>query len=128
MFIPDTKKYFINTKIDLTELLEAEEEVYIVLKEPTGLEFMNLQKTIQKNTKEDKKVDETALFEEIYKLLPKVVVEHNIYKSENKKMNSDEVVEFIGSKISVLTEVITTYSNDVLFLLMGDKKETKEKK
>ena len=116
--------FLIKTKIFLGKVygFEKDEEVFIELKEPKGIEFMKLNQYVSNEQ------DGTKLFESIFHLLPSVVVSHNFYKDEKTLLTNQEVVDFLNTKLEAITEVINTYSNEVLFLLLKAKQEETLKK
>ena len=124
MFIANQDDFILKHRINLGDVFnqEKEEDVFVVLKEPKSLDFIRLNDTISNAGKEDG----TKLFEKIVELLPKVIVEHNLYKDEKNILNNEEVVDFISCKTEALTKLVNEYSEKVLFLLIGDKKKLKK--
>lgn len=105
-------------RIEFGELLGCKEdkEAYIVLKELPTLETMRLNEAHEKGQSE--------LLEFFLGVLPKIIVEHNLYETEEKKMTNEAVVDLIFEKLEVTTKVITEYT-EAIFTSRLNKKEEK---
>jgi hypothetical protein len=97
----------------------SEDSVYITLKEPSTQDFISFQKA--SNGKEH-----IEIFENMIDLLPKCIKDHNFYESEKKKLNNDQVVGVLSSKMEILKKVVNDLSENILFLLI--KKQSEEQK
>ena len=47
--------------------------------------------------------------------MPHIIVDHNFYETEQKKMKNEDVVEFIFEKFDLCTKVLADYSNASFF-------------
>lgn len=86
---------------------EKDEDAYVVLKELPTLEMMQLKEAHEKGQKE--------LLEFFKDVLPKIIVEHNLYETETQKMTGDDVAAFIYEKIDLTGKVIGEYAGASFF-------------
>ncbi len=108
------KKDFIKTiKIDLREEFgaEADEDVYIVLREPPTRQIMALSEAEEKGT--------AAVVECFLEMFPELLVEHSLYKDEEHLMSNNEVKELLEEKMSLAIEVVKTYWSSSFFTQMS---------
>lgn len=97
-------KDFISTfRIDLGLELGCEkaEDAFIVLREPTTLELMDLQSSTEQARK-------------ILDMIPAVLIDHDFYVSENVRMNAQQVAQTIGEKPTVAVKVMGEYVEKVI--------------
>ena len=87
--------------------LEKDEEAYVVLKELPTMEMMQLNEAHEKGRKE--------LLEFFKTVLPLIIVEHNLYETENQKMTSEAVASFIYEKLVLTGKVIGDYASASFF-------------
>ena len=86
--------------------LERDDEAFLVLRElPTG-DMLKLTGTNGGDT------ETLSFFKEV---LPHIIVDHNFYETEQKKMKNEDVVEFIFDKFDLCTKVLSEYSNASFF-------------
>ena len=95
--------------------LEADEDAYVVLKELPTLEMMELHKAHEKGQ------EELMLF--FHDVLPKIIVEHNLYETETKKMTESAVADFIFEKMDVTSKVISEYASAAFFTRLSKSEE-----
>ena len=86
---------------------DKDDDAYVVLKELPTLEMMQLKEAHEKGQKE--------LLKFFKGVLPKIIVEHNLYETETKKMSSDDVASFIYEKIDLTGKVIGEYASASFF-------------
>ncbi len=105
----DYEKFLIKVRVNIgKELgLENENEAFIELKEIPTLETMNLKEMTSKSEKE--------LIQYFKNMLPMIIVDHNLYVSENIKMSNEEVVEIVFEKNTLATKVIGDYLQNAFF-------------
>lgn len=96
-------------RVDFGKLIgqEKDEDAYVVLKELPTLEMMQLKDAHEKGQKE--------LLEFFKDVLPKIIVEHNLYETETQKMTTSDVASFIYEKIDLTGKVIGEYASASFF-------------
>lgn len=93
-------------RIEVGTLVGCEEdsEAYITLKELPTKDMIELRKQSQAN-------DEGSFIEYMRTVLPHIIVDHNFYQTEQKKMSNEEVTEFIFEKLELTSKVLMEYIN-----------------
>lgn len=84
--------------------LETDAEAYLVLKEMDTLTTLKMKSLTTEHS------DVISFFKDV---LPSIIVEHNFYETEEKKMSNSEVASFIFEKIDLATKVIEEYSTAI---------------
>lgn len=86
----------------LTEI--GKEDLYVILREPTTEEALL-------TAKKDKlgNPDEMAIF----KIMPKLIIEHNFEKEEGKQFSCDEVWKKIMKRSACASQCVTTWSENI---------------
>lgn len=87
--------------------LEKDEDAYVVLKELPTMEMMQLNEAHEKGKKE--------LLEFFKDVLPRIIVDHNLYETETQKMANEDVASFIYEKLDVTGKVIGEYASASFF-------------
>lgn len=87
--------------------LENDDECYIVLKELPTLEILKLKDA------HDKGIE--ALMKYFKDVIPDILVEHNLYETEQQKMSNKAVAELIYDKSELTNKVISEYTNASFF-------------
>ena len=87
--------------------LENDEDAYIVLRELPTLEMMELRDAYSKGQKEL-----LVFFRDV---LPKIIVEHNFYETEEKKMTNDALSSLVFERMDLSGKVIGEYSSASFF-------------
>lgn len=87
--------------------LDSDDEAYIVMKELPTFEMLGL-----RNAQQD---GEEGLLRYIKDILPIIIVDHNFYEDENKKMSNDDLARLIFERIDLSTKVINDYINASFF-------------
>lgn len=103
MFIKskDYGNYIHTHRIDLgDEFGKEKEEVFITLREMDTKSVLKL----KNGASEDSEGKTLEVFREI---LPNLIVDHNFYETEDKKMSSDEVADLLFEKIGAVGRVLT---------------------
>lgn len=90
--------------------LENDDEVYLILKELPTRETLILKDKYNEGI--------NVLIEFFESVLPDIIVEHNFYETEQKKMSNDEVTKFIFEKTELSSKVLTEYANASFFTQM----------
>lgn len=105
-------------RIELGTLLglETDEEAFITLKEMSTFHTINLRESV-KNNRED-------IIKYFHDILPEIIVDHNFYETEQKKMTNEELRDFLFEKITVATKVLNDYSKSAFFT-QGNKNASK---
>lgn len=96
--------------------LENDDECYIVLKELPTLEVIKLKEAHEGGLQK--------IMEFFKEIIPYILVDHNLYETEQQKMNGKEVADFIFEKSELTNKVITEYSN-ASFFIQASKNEDK---
>ena len=84
--------------------LDTDAEAFLELKELDTLTTLKLRSLA------DKQDEVIAYFKEI---LPNIIVDHNLYETEDKKMSNKEIANFIFEKIELSTKVMTEYTKAI---------------
>lgn len=93
--------------------LEKEEDAYLVLRELPTLEMLELRDAYEKGQKEL-----LVFFKEV---LPKIIIEHNFYETEDKKMDNDAISRLIFERMDLSGKVIGEYSTAAFFTRQSKK-------
>lgn len=111
----DYDKFLIKVRVSIgKELgLENENEAFIELKEIPTLETLNLKEMTTKS--------EIELLQYFKKILPMIIIDHNLYLEENSKMSNEEVVDMVFEKNTLATKVIGDYLEKAFFTLAPKK-------
>lgn len=94
-------------KVEFGTLLgcETEEEAYVILRELPTLETMELNEAHEKG--------EVELLKYFKKVLPNILIDHNFYETEDKKMSNEDVINFIFEKLDISSKIIGDYTEKV---------------
>lgn len=84
--------------------LDTDAEAFVVLKEMDTLTTLKLRSLVGK---EDEVI---AYFKEV---LPAIIVDHNLYETEDKKMSTKDVTSFIFEKLELSTKVVAEYTKAI---------------
>ena len=95
--------------------LEEDKEAYIVLKELPTMEMMQLNEAHEKGQKE--------LLQFFRDIIPRIMVEHNLYQTEEKKMSCSEVTELIYEKLDITSKVVSDYASASFFTRQNKTKD-----
>ena len=87
--------------------LEKDEDAFVVLKELPTMEMIQLNEAHEKGKKE--------LLEFFESVLPKIIVEHNLYETETAKMSNEDVATFIYEKLDLTGKIIGDYASASFF-------------
>ena len=113
MFTFNEGDFILKKRISLGPILGKDpEEPYIELREPESADLMELLKTIQGE-------DQADQIRAVVKVLPRVIVDHNLATPDNKKLSHEKVAKFIESKASLTMYVVRQFSEEILFFSMG---------
>jgi len=108
--------FIAKTKIEIGEFFGKEEaEVYVVLREPSTNQFMNLQAVW-------KEQDEAKVIQSFYDMLPDLIVDSSIYETDEKKMAPKELADFLFGKFECITDVMKAY-----YQFLGEAQSKKKK-
>ncbi len=96
-------------RVDFGTLIgeEKDEDAYVVLKELPTMEMIELSSAHDKGTAE--------LMEFFHKVLPLIIVDHNLYETEKEKMTAQAVTDFIYEKVDVTSKVVSEYASSAFF-------------
>lgn len=93
------------------------EEVFLEFKELPTIDALKM-KRLQSSK------DELKMLEFWRETFPKVLVDHNLYIDEQKKMTADEVIGFVFEKLDLTGKVLMEYTNANFFT---QRKKTEDK-
>lgn len=97
----DYSNYIHTQRVNLGEEFGKEnEEVFIILREMNTACVLKLKEAGNENS-------ETASLEVFREILPVLIVDHNFYEDEQKKMNTEEVTELLFEKVSTVGKVLS---------------------
>jgi len=102
----DYDKALRKVKIEFGTLvgLDTDAEAFLELKELDTLTTLKLRSLT------DKQDEVIAYFKEI---LPNIIVDHNLYETEDKKMSNKDIANFIFEKLELSTKVMTEYTQAI---------------
>lgn len=86
--------------------LEEDKEAYITLRELDTMTTLQLKDVSQSGNQNEM----MAFFRGI---LPKILVSHNLYESENTLLKNEEVADFIFQKLDLTTKVMSEYTKSM---------------
>lgn len=86
--------------------LKEDEEAFITLKELPTMETLKL----KKSTETEEEI--LSFFKEV---LPVIIVDHNFYESETKKMTNEALRDFIFERMALSTKILKDYSHASFF-------------
>lgn len=95
--------------------LDTDPEAYIILKELPTLEMMQLNEAHEKGP--------VALMEFFHKVMPHIIVEHNLYETEDKKMSDKAVTDFIFEKLDLTSKIVSDYAASAFFTRLNKAEE-----
>lgn len=84
--------------------LDTDAEAFLELKELDTLTTLKLRALA------DKQDEVVAYFKEV---LPSIIVDHNLYETEDKKMSNKEIANFIYEKLELSTKIMTEYTKAI---------------
>lgn len=83
--------------------LEEDQEAYVTLKELSTMETLNLKEVSQTG-------DQNSMMAYFKQVLPKIIVAHNLYETENTIMTPEAVADFIFEKLELTSKVMAEYT------------------
>ena len=87
--------------------LEEDKEAFVLLKELPTMEMMQLNEAHEKG--------HTELIKFFREVLPRIIVDHNLYETDEKKMTTEAVTEFIFEKLDVTSKIVSEYASSSFF-------------
>ena len=115
MVVVKDKSYLITCKVLLGDFFGRDaEEAFIELREPDNFDMNKMNVAISKAQKDGDNTSTLTVFREV---LPRIIVDHSLYKSETEKMDAEEVAVLVMDKTDMFTAVLDQYSREVLFTL-----------
>jgi hypothetical protein len=104
-------KYLVSAKISIGAFFGVpDDDAFIELREPITKDTLKLQKAAQTN-------DIETIIDTFVETFPRLLVEHNLMKDDEKKLESAEVIDTLSKKLELFMHVFTEYSERVLFTL-----------
>lgn len=88
--------------------LEEDAEAFIILKEMSTTNTMKLRESVIN--------DKNTIINFFYDVLPSIIVDHNFYETEQKKMTNEALRDFIFEKIDLSTKILNEYSKSAFFI------------
>ncbi|MBQ0070929.1 MAG: hypothetical protein KBS81_03600 [Spirochaetales bacterium] len=110
MFVRDRNDSWLQkVKVEVGTLLGlgTDEEAYITLKEIPTIQMLELKDSYEKGDK--------ALMEFFRGILPSIIVDHNFYETETKKMESEAIAELVFGSLALTRKVMDTYTQAAFF-------------
>lgn len=84
--------------------LEEDKEAYVTLKELDTMTILKFKDVSQTGNQND-------VMEFFKKVLPRIIVTHNLYETETKLMTNEEVTDFIYEKLELTSKVVGEYTS-----------------
>jgi len=117
MFVYNAEGFLVKTRVNLGDLLGvAPEKVWVEMREPDTGDLLQISDQLSgaSNAKQ---------IEIISGLFPKILVDHNFYESQDKKMSLEAVSTLLKNRSKLTIRATSEYAEKVLFtLLAGEKK------
>ena len=98
--------------------LDEDKEAYVTLRELDTMTTLQLKDVSQNGSQND-------LMYFFKQILPKIIIVHNLYESENKIMTNEQVADFIYEKLELTSKVMSEYTN---YMFRSDKGGTNSDK
>ena len=95
--------------------LEKDEDAYVVLKELPTLEMMQLNEAHEKG--------HVVLMKFFHEVIPHILVDHNLYETEEKKMTDKAVTDFIFEKLELTSKIVSEYAAASFFTRLNKAEE-----
>ena len=95
--------------------LEKDEDVFILLREPSEIETVSIKKELSGD-----QIKGVELFKSI---LPGLIIEHDFYEDEKTKMENEAVVEILFEKSELAETVLEKYTNAVFRSRLNQREE-----
>lgn len=86
--------------------LEEDKEAYVTLRELDTMTTLKLKDVSQSGSQNDM----MTFFKEI---LPRIIITHNLYETENKIMSNEAVADFIFEKLDLTSKVMGEYTKSM---------------
>jgi hypothetical protein len=106
MILNESRDYLVKARIDLAEFFG--EEAWVILKETDTFDAVRLEKAVRAGDP----AENVRVFSSV---LPRIIVDHNFFKTEAAKMEAEEVQDILVSKPSMFSHVVSEYVDKVLF-------------
>ena len=90
-----------------------DEDAGVTLKELPTLEMMKMS--------EAKEQGQVKLLEYFKEVLPEIITDHNLYETEDKKMEKKDVAELIFDKFEITVKVVNEYCSAAFFTRLNKK-------
>lgn len=115
VIVTDRKDYLVKTRVNIGHFFGAQpEDGFVELVEPDTFETNRMTKASKEAQASG---DSSALMQHFRELMPKIIVDHTLYKTETEKHTPEEVADIIFAKVDLVSYVIDHYSKEVLFTL-----------
>jgi hypothetical protein len=102
------KNYLVATKINVGSFFGGkDEEGFIELCEPQNDSFFKLRQAA--------KAGDDSLREVFIEVLPSLIVDHNLFQSEEQKLSSAEIVDLVKERPLIYIALVDTYTSEVIF-------------
>lgn len=86
--------------------LDEDKEAYVTLRELDTMTTLKLKDVSQSGSQNDM----MTFFKEI---LPRIIITHNLYETENKIMSNEAVADFIFEKLDLTSKVMGEYTKSM---------------
>lgn len=117
-----TKDYLVTARIGIGEFFSLPEaDAFVELREPDAFDSNRFGKVSKECAESGDQGPLLELFREVF---PRLIVDHNLYKDEQTRLDAPAVVAVIMDKTALLKKVLGEYSKKVLFSL-GKKSDEK---
>lgn len=115
VIVTDRKDYLIKTRVNIGHFFgAAPEDGFVELVEMDTFDSNRMARAA-KAAKDG--ADNSEMMQLFRELLPKVIVDHSLYKDKDTKHTEAEVADIIFAKVDLVSYVIDQYGREVLFTL-----------
>ena len=110
MVIIKDDSYLIKTRVNVGSFFGREaEEGFIDIREPDGKDLMRVKSAFGNG--------EAAMMDAFLEILPRIIVEHNLYKDEATLHTNAEVAAIVNNKAAICIEVFGRFAEQMVFTL-----------
>jgi hypothetical protein len=115
MIVVKENDYLVKHRAEVGQFFgQAPADAYIELREPSTFDASRLQ-IVSKQAQDEG--GEGPIITFMAELLPRIIVDHSLYKTETKKLEKEEVAKLILDKTELFAFIVDEYSRNVLFTL-----------
>lgn len=110
MVIVKDESYLIKTRVAVGKFFGREaDEAFIEIREPDGRDLMRVKTAFSDG--------DAALMGAFLDILPRIIVEHNLYKTEEALHSNAEVAAIVNNKAALCLDLFGKFAEQMVFTL-----------